>query len=457
MSRTMTAPRLASLATAVPPHVLHQHKVAERARYVFEGHVDGFARLLSVFGNAGIETRRSCVPLEWYGLPVGWYERNALYLKHALDLIERAATDCLAHVGLPSAAVDALVTASSTGIATPSLDARLMERLPFRRNVERLPIFGLGCAGGALGLARAAALAQGRPGTRVLLLVVELCGITFRVADDSKSNVVASALFGDGAAAALVTSVETDPGPCMAGWGEHTWPHSLAVMGWRVEDDGLGVQFSRDIPTIIRRDYAAALDAFLDGQNFARSDLAGLAVHPGGAKVVDALEEVFGLKPGGLVEARDILRRYGNMSAPTVLFVLEEVLRRRPRGHVLVSALGPGFTAGFLAATRNCEARRRARRGADGLGLTGHVGVVAKRVPPQVSRSAGVLGTGRAKRRTQLSEVQLTPGESKTIHHVNGGLDHETLSTCHSNVAPAQRDARFRGRKRREGAAAGAL
>jgi alkylresorcinol/alkylpyrone synthase len=344
----IAAPRLVALATAVPNHMLRQSEVVEHARLLFQDRIDDFARLLPVYGNAGIETRHSCVPLDWYGRPAGWRERNELYLQHALDLIERAALRCLDRALLSASAVDALVTVSSTGVATPSLDARLMQRLPFRRNVERLPIFGLGCAGGALGLARAAALAQAKAGARVLLLVVELCGITFRSGDSSKSNVVASALFADGAAAVLVSSADVDDGPWIAGWGEHTWPDSLDVMGWRVEDDGLGVQFSRDIPTIIRREYAAALDAFLIAQGVGRADLGGLALHPGGTKVVEALEDVFDLPNGGLAEARDVLRRYGNMSAPTVLFVLEEVLRERRKGHILVSALGPGFTAAFV-------------------------------------------------------------------------------------------------------------
>jgi alkylresorcinol/alkylpyrone synthase len=346
--RGAAGPRLAALATAVPEHVLRQGEVAERAREVFDGRIDEFSRLLPIYGHAGVATRRSCVPLGWYGGRAGWRERNALYLRHAVELIEEAARRCLDEAALPAAAIDALVAVSSTGVATPALDARLMQRLPFRRDVERLPIFGLGCAGGALGLARAAALATARPGARILLLVVELCSTTFQPADSSKSNIVATALFGDGAAAALVSSNAADEGPRIAGWGEHTWPDSLDVMGWHVEDDGLGVLFSRDIPAIIRRDYGAALDAFLGRQGLRRSDLGGLALHPGGAKVVEAREGVFGLPRGGLAEARAVLARYGNMSAPTVLFVLQEVLRQRRREHILVSALGPGFTAGFV-------------------------------------------------------------------------------------------------------------
>jgi alkylresorcinol/alkylpyrone synthase len=182
----------------------------------------------------------------------------------------------------------------------------------------------------------------------VLLLVVELCALTFRPDDTSKSNVVATALFGDGAAAALVSTHPDDRGPALTGWGEHTWPDSLEVMGWRVEDDGLGVLFARDIPTLVQRDYGAVLDGFLADHGLTRRQLAGTACHPGGAKVLSALEEVFALPEGGMTAARAVLRDYGNMSAPTALFVLKQVLADPPDGPILASALGPGFTAGFV-------------------------------------------------------------------------------------------------------------
>jgi alkylresorcinol/alkylpyrone synthase len=236
----------------------------------------------------------------------------------------------------------------TTGIATPSLDARLMGHLPFRRDIERLLVFALGCCGGVLGLGRAAAMARAGPGRRVLLLVVELCALTFRAGDRSKSNIVATALFGDGAAAALLSTAPEDRGGAvLESWGEYTWPDSLDVMGWNVEDDGLGVLFSRDIPSLVRQDFAPVLDDFLTRQSLRRGDIAVPACHPGGAKVVAALEEVFARAPGGLTAARRILRDFGNMSAPTVLFVLRDVLAGSPGGPILATAFGPGFTAGF--------------------------------------------------------------------------------------------------------------
>jgi alkylresorcinol/alkylpyrone synthase len=304
--------------------------------------------MLPIFENAGIARRHSCVPLEWYLERVGWKARNDLYLDNALDLIEQVAAECLRGAGLRPDQVDAIVCVSTTGLSTPSLDARLMDRMAFREDVERLPVFGLGCAGGALGLARAATWAQAAPGSRVLLLVVELCGLTFRPGDQSRANIVATALFGDGAAAALVTADPGTAGPRVMHWGEHRWPDSLDVMGWRVEDDGFGVLFSRDIPTLIRERFADATDGFLSKHGLSRSDLAGYVCHPGGAKVVAALEEVLGLAPNTMTRAREVLRDYGNMSAPSVLFVLEKVLADEPEGRLLVSSLGPGFSAAFV-------------------------------------------------------------------------------------------------------------
>jgi len=318
------------------------------ASALFRDRGEEIARLMPVYDNAGIRTRYSCVPIDWYRSTVGWKERNARFVEHAVELLRRAAQDCLARAQIPAERVDSIVVVSTSGIATPSLDARLMEVLPFRRDVQRLPIFGLGCAGGVLGLARAAALARAAPGSRVLFLVAELCGLTFRNSDTSKSNIVATALFGDGAAAALVACDRAAPGPEIAGWGEYTWPDTLDVMGWRVEEDGFGVQFSRAIPTIVREHYGAAVDGFLAGQGLGLGDLDGTLCHPGGAKVLDALEAVFGLTPGTMTDSRAVLRDYGNMSGATVLFVIARALERGLRGRHLVSSLGPGFTAGFM-------------------------------------------------------------------------------------------------------------
>jgi alkylresorcinol/alkylpyrone synthase len=341
----MTEPRLLGLATALPPFRYTQTEVRAAAGRLFDRDSAGLDRLLPVFDHAGIEARHSCVPIDWYMAPHGWVERSALFREHAVELLCRATFACLERAGLGLADIDAVVAVSTTGVATPSLDALVIERLKLPRGVRRLPIFGLGCAGGVIGLSRAVDLARAHPGSRVLYLVVELCALTFRHGDNTKSNVVAAALFGDGAAAALISTA--GDGPRFGAAAEHSFPDSLDVMGWRVKEDGLGVLFSRDIPALIRSEFQPFLDAFLADNDLAAADLAGTICHPGGAKVIDALEESFRLAPGGMALAREVLRDHGNMSAATVLFVLERTLARAIPGRYLMSALGPGFSAGF--------------------------------------------------------------------------------------------------------------
>lgn len=351
MPAPVPSTRLLGLATAVPGHALGQDDIKAWARELFDGRTADIDRLLPAFDNAGIETRYSCVPLGWHGDGHGWLERNSLYVENAVALLSRAAGDCLDAAGLAPADVDAVVAVSTSGFATPSLDALVIERLKLKRNVARLPVFGLGCAGGVVGLARAAEMARAVPGRRVLFLVAELCGLTFRDRDSSKSNVIATVLFGDGAAAALLTADGSDDnseGPRLSRAAEHTWPDSLDVMGWHIEDDGFGVLFSQDIPSLVTREMPAVLESYLDAHGLNLSDYDGFVCHPGGAKVVAALEQVFGLAPGGLTHARGVLRDYGNMSAATVIFVLERFIADRRPGRYLMSALGPGFSVGFL-------------------------------------------------------------------------------------------------------------
>ncbi|WP_300302365.1 3-oxoacyl-[acyl-carrier-protein] synthase III C-terminal domain-containing protein [Ferrovibrio sp.] len=342
-------PHLVSLASAVPRFDLEQDDVANRAGEIFAPMVSDFQRLMPVYRNAEIERRHSCVPIDWYADSHSFAERNGLFLDHATALLAEAARKALDQAGLKPSDIDTLITVCSSGIATPSLDARVMQHLGFRSDVQRLPIFGLGCAGGVLGLTRAAALARAEPASRVLLLAVELCGLTFRQQDRSKSNIIATALFGDGAAAAIISCrPEHSAGPALGAAAEHTWPNSLGVMGWDVLDDGLKVVFSGNIPDLVRNDLRPVVDTFLSRQGLTLDDIAGYVCHPGGAKVLDALEACFELPPRAMREARDVLRRHGNMSSVTVLFVLQETLNSGASGRHLLTALGPGFTAAML-------------------------------------------------------------------------------------------------------------
>jgi alkylresorcinol/alkylpyrone synthase len=337
-------PRMLALKSAVPPHVLDQSDVSVRAAALFEGRRD-IARLLPVFENTGIARRYSCVPIDWYTEPHGWTDRNALYIENSVALFERLTRELLREADLAASDIDAIVVASTTGIATPSLDALVVEKMGLRRDIRRLPIFGLGCAGGVVGLARAADMAMANPGSRVLFLTVELCALTFRKDDVSKSNIVATALFGDGAAGAILST--KGDGPAVGPGGEFTWPNSLDIMGWEVEEDGLKARFAQSIPSLVASDFKAILRNYLVANDMRLADFDGFACHPGGAKVLDALEDAFGIARGALTESRGVLRDYGNMSAVTALFVLERMEWRTRR--TLMTALGPGFSAVMLA------------------------------------------------------------------------------------------------------------
>lgn len=339
-------PRILSVATAVPRHELRRDEVLHAATRHFSGSNPRFERPKSIYANARIDTRYSCVPIDWYSREHGFAERNALYISNAVDLLEGCAREALDEADLAPTDIGGLVVVSSTGIATPALDALLMERLDIPRDALRLPIFGLGCVGGVLGLARASELVRAEPGRPILLLVVELCGLTFRANDFSKSNIVATALFGDGDGAAVLAG-EGD-GPAVVASGEHTWRDSLGIMGWDVRDDGLAVVFSRDIPTLVRTRMREVTSDYLARQDLRTADIDDFVCHPGGAKVVSALEEVFALPAGQMRSAWDVLRQYGNMSAATILFVLKEAMAAGPAKRRLLTALGPGFTAGFL-------------------------------------------------------------------------------------------------------------
>ena len=250
----------------------------------------------------------------------------------------------MAETGLSENDIDAVVLVSTTGVATPSLDALLIDRMNLRRDVQRLPIFGLGCAGGVIGLSRAAQIARAEPGSKVLFLAVELCALTFRKNDISKSNIVSTALFGDGAAGAILST--EGEGPEVGAAGEYTWPNSLDVMGWDMAEDGLKARFAQSIPTLVATDFRKLLDGFLTRHDIALSDITGFACHPGGAKVLDALEDSMDMQRGDLKESRGVLKDFGNMSAVTALFVAERMQLMGQQ--TLLTALGPGFTATFL-------------------------------------------------------------------------------------------------------------
>ena len=350
----MHSASLLSLAVAAPPHVLRQRDVAAAASEHFGARYPDFERLARVFETTGIITRRSVRPIEWFAQPRGWPERTAVYLEGAQELFVEAAQAALEASGVTAAEVDTVVTVSSTGIATPSLEARVFGRMGFRPDVARVPVFGLGCAGGVSGLSLAARLAEARPGTVVLFVCVELCTLAFRLDQLTKANMVATALFGDGAAACVLRGGADGGVPdggvaAIEGGGELLWPETLGIMGWDVEDPGLGVIFDRAIPPFVEENMAEAVATIAAHANVAPGGIDRFTCHPGGAKVVAALEGSLQLAEGALDHERAVLRDNGNMSAPTVLFVLKRLLEAGFGGRTMLLALGPGFTTTGLS------------------------------------------------------------------------------------------------------------
>lgn len=342
----MRAPVLEAVGLALPPHRTPQRDVRRTAEEILGTLAPELLPKLDVFETVGIDARSFVRPVAWYLEPHGWHERAAVYSESGTALLVEAARDALARAEVGPDAVDGIVLVSTTGLATPSLDARILAPLGLRPDITRIPVWGLGCAGGVAGLDVAASLARAHPDKRYLCLALETCSLAFDLSDMSVRAFVAATLFGDGAAAALVRGGDLRGIALgrLTGGLTHTWPDSLDVMGWDVADEGLRVVFSRRIPDIVARDFAPLVHRAEKTLGSADRHV----FHPGGTKVLEAYERGLGLGPEALASARAVLRAHGNMSSPTVLFVLRDALARAPLAageRALLAALGPGFTA----------------------------------------------------------------------------------------------------------------
>ena len=334
----------------MPEYEIDQSVAEATSLAHFGDRMQNYDRVAGVFATTGIERRYSVRPIEWFAEPHGWPDRTAAYVGGASELFERVVSRALASARLPASAIDAVVFVSSTGVTTPSLEARVLPRMGFRPDVERTPVFGLGCAGGVTGLAIASRLATARLGTTVLLVAVELCTLAFRADRATKADVIATSLFGDGAAAAIVSSDPDLPAiATFAGATEHLWHDTLDIMGWDVDDAGLGVLLSRSLPAFVERRYRTSFNEAIERLQIARSDIGRVVCHPGGTKVLKAIEAALNLPAGALDFERDVMRDYGNMSSPTVLFVLERAIAAGLPASTLLAALGPGFTASYVS------------------------------------------------------------------------------------------------------------
>jgi len=344
----MQTAALLSLATSVPPHAFLQKDVLAAAWDFFGSRFPDFERFASIFANTGIVKRHGVKPFEWYLEPRGWPERTDAFLDGAEALFIEVAAKALASADVRAAEIDTVVTVCSTGIATPSLDARVHRRMGFRSDVSRVPVFGLGCAGGASGISIASRLAQARPGTNVLMVTIELCSLALRLDELTKANIIATSLFGDGAAAIVLRA--GDGGETqIENTGEHLWPDTLDIMGWSIDPLGFGVIIRRTIPEFVTSEFKPALLQILSRMRLQVADIDRFICHPGGAKVINAIETALALDQGTLEHERQVVADYGNMSSPTVLFVLERARAEGLPPRSLLTALGPGFTASCVS------------------------------------------------------------------------------------------------------------
>jgi len=343
---------IAATATALPPYQLTRESVKYYLDKVFPLQGVRLDAMQAIVENSQID-RRFCIhPVEFIVEPRPLEALSLDYIENAVELGQRVAEDCLARAGCGPRDVDLLITVSCTGFMIPSLDAHLINRMGFRCDVRRLPVTELGCAAGAAALARAWEFQRAFPGATALVISVELPSLTFQRRDISQANLISSILFGDGAAAALVTG-NGAAGPRLVDARSYTFPDSLAAMGFDLKNSGFHIVLSKDIPDLIRSKVKELVTSFLGKNGLRKEDVAAFVLHPGGQKLLSYVEEELGLEKRLTQPSWDVLREYGNLSSASVLFVLHEWLTKRPLApgdHALLAAFGPGFTAEMLLA-----------------------------------------------------------------------------------------------------------
>lgn len=354
--------KIASVGIGVPSHTLDQETVKSLVKKIFVNEKRMINRLLTVFENAAIQSRQFVVTPDWFETTQDFKTRNDLYIKHAVDLSLIAIEDCLTNQSflqktVPISDIDHIIFVSSTGIATPTIDVHIINRLPFRESISRTPLWGLGCAGGAIGISHAHHILQAQPTTNVLLICCELCSLTFQNNDIRKSNIVGTALFGDGASAALLIGnkshlnryVQAKQTPSIKSTSSFTKRHTENVMGWNINTNGFHVIFSKRIPKLIHTLFKPHLEKFMGEHLLVNDDIDSFIAHPGGRKVLESMEEACLIPSEKLRHSYDVLKNHGNMSSPTVLYVLREWIKDSESKHrSILSALGPGFSSELL-------------------------------------------------------------------------------------------------------------
>ena len=345
----MPAPRIRTVARALPSHFADQETLIAALRDEWAAKHFNVERLEELHRAVGVGGRHLAVPLAQYRELTTFRARNDAWTVAALDLGAQAASAALDAAGLAATDIDHLCFVTVTGLATPSIDARLVNRLGFRPDVTRTPIFGLGCVAGAAGTARVSDVLRAWPGRRAMLLAVELCSLTLQRDDVSVANIISSGLFGDGAAALIMEGGDVPgDGPEVVATASVFYPDTERVMGWDFVDTGFKVVLSATVPDVVREHVRGDVDDFLRAHGLARSDVTHWVAHTGGPKVLKAFEEALELPPDALERSWRSLREVGNLSSASVLFVLSELMSSgdaRPGDLGLMIAMGPGFCA----------------------------------------------------------------------------------------------------------------
>ena len=355
LSKTDGKPKLISVGLADFPYCFSQSDIKNFTYQLFSDKRDDIDKMIRVFDNSMIESRHFAQPPEWFFQTHSFVEKNEQYVKNASTLSTDAIGKCIGKIDADLSDFDHIIYISSTGISTPSIDAIIINDLRLDPHLKRSPVWGLGCVGGAVGLSRAMEYTTACPKSAVLLIALEICSLSILREDYSKSNIVAMALFSDGAAATLVAGCEHRlyalGGIKLINSLTTTYYDSLDVMGWEIVDAGFKAIFSKDIPTIVRKYVHENIEELLQMYNLSIHDVKHFVFHPGGIKVIRSYEESLGLAEGALVHSRNVLRHHGNMSSPTVLYVLDDFLDRGEYSagdHGLISALGPGFSSEII-------------------------------------------------------------------------------------------------------------
>ena len=343
---------IANAASAFPPHLYDQQTITAALRDSWKEKLGNPGLLERLHSRCGVDHRHLTLPMENYAQIQTWGQANDLWIEAAQELGSSAICRAISPLGLAPQDIHALYFVSVTGVSSPSIDARLVNRMGLSPRVKRVPVFGLGCVAGAAGIARAADYVRAFPDEVAVVLSVELCSLTWQSEDLSVPNLISSGLFGDGAAAVVVAGATTGlTGPEVIATRSVFYPDSEDVMGWKISEKGFRIELSADVPKVIHEHLKEDVDTFLFDSGLSRGDIGSWIIHTGGPKVLEAIASSLELPERALEASWECLRRVGNLSSASVLVVLQEYLTRRrgaPGSYSILAAMGPGFCSELI-------------------------------------------------------------------------------------------------------------